>query len=261
MTLHGKVAIVTGSSRGIGRAVALAFATRGAKVLVNSSTDVAGGQDVMAAIVSDGGTAHYVQADVTDPHQVEGMFEEAETQLGPVDILVNNAGGFTQDASLAENTKEHWLHMLNVNLLSTVACSMRAARMMADRGGSIINTSSAASGGTVAWHLTKGLDEKSQEGIMAYSAAKAAVENFTRALAKQLAPAVRVNAVAPGFVAASSMNWVDDEVREQSWLGHIPLRRAIDSDEIASSYVHLAESAYLTGTILTADAGLMLGEG
>ncbi|MGH7260831.1 MAG: SDR family NAD(P)-dependent oxidoreductase [Nitrospiraceae bacterium] len=260
MTLQGKVAIVTGSSRGIGRAVALAFATRGAKVLVNSSTDVAGGQDVMATITSYGGTAHYVQADVTDPHQVEKMFDEAEKELGPVDIFVNNAGGFIQDSSLAEHTKDHWLHVLNVNLLSTVACSMRAARMMADRGGSIINTSSAASGGTVAWHFAKGLGEKSQEGIMAYSAVKAAVENFTRALAKKLAPAVRVNAVAPGFVAASSMNQVNEDL-EQSWLGHIPLRRVIGPDEIACSYVHLVESAYLTGTILTADAGLMLEEG
>lgn len=260
MTLQGKVAIVTGSSRGIGRAVALAFAVRGAKVLVNSSTDVAGGQDVMAAIVSAGGTAHYVQADVTDPHQVEGMFDEAETELGPVDILVNNAGSFTQDASLAENTKERWLHMLNINLLSTVACSMCAARTMADRAGSIINTSSAASGGTVAWHLTRGFDAKSQEGVMAYSAAKAAVENFTRALAKQLAPTVRVNAVAPGFVATSYTDRMDEDLK-QSWLGHIPLRRTIDPAEIACCYIHLAESTYLTGTILTADAGLMLGEG
>jgi 3-oxoacyl-[acyl-carrier protein] reductase len=249
MMLQGKVAIVTGSSRGIGRAVALAFAARGAKILINSSIDVAGGQDVMAAITSGGGTAHYVQADVSDPHQVERMFDEAETELGPVDILVNNAGGLTQGASLAENTKEHWLYMLNVNLLPTVTCSMRAARMMADRGGSIINTSS-----------VRGFDANGQKDIMAYSAAKAAVNNFTKTLAKQLAPAVRVNAVAPGFVATSNMDRVDEDLK-QSRLGHIPLRRAIDPAEIACSYVHLAESAYLTGTILTADAGFTLGEG
>lgn len=270
MTLQGKVAIVTGSSRGIGRAVALAFAARGARVLVNSSTDVAGGQSVMAAIVSDGGTAHYVQADVSDPRQVERMFAEAETALGPVDILVNNVGdilvnnarGLPQGGSLAENTKEHWLHMFNVNLLSTVACSMCAARMMADRSGSIINTSSALSGETVPWRLTKGLDTNILDGIMAYSAAKTAVNDFTRTLAKQLAPSVRVNAVAPGFVATShATSFMDrlDEDLKQSWLDHMPLRRAIDPDEIACSYVHLAESAYLTGTILTADAGITLG--
>lgn len=248
MTLQNKVAIVTGSSRGIGRAVALAFAARGAKLLVNSSTDVAGGQDVVATIASDGGTAHYVQADVSDPHQVEQMFDEAETALGPVDILVNNAG-LTQGALLADNTKEHWRHMLNVNLLSTVVCSIRAAERMADRGGSIINTSS-----------VRGFDANGREGVMAYSAAKAAVNNFTRTLAKQLAPAVRVNAVAPGFVATSYMDRVDEDLK-QSWLGHIPLRQFIDPAEIAGSYVHLAESAYLTGTILIADAGFTLGEG
>lgn len=257
MTLHGKVAIVTGSSRGIGRAVALAFAGRGAKVLVNSATDVAGGRDVVAVITNNGGTAHYARADVADPHQVERMFDEAEAELGPVDILVNNVGGFAQDASLAEDPMKHWRQILNINLLSAVACSMRAARTMIDRGGSIINTSSAASGGTVSWHLTKGLDQKSQEGLMAYSAAKAAVSNLTMAMAKQLAPHVRVNAVAPGFVATSDRLQVDTEL-EQSWLDHIPLRRVIDPAELSCSYVHLAESAYLTGMVLTADAGLML---
>jgi 3-oxoacyl-[acyl-carrier protein] reductase len=99
---------------------------------------------------------------------------------------------------------------------------------------------------------------------MAYSAAKAAVNDFTRTLAKQLAPAVRVNAVAPGFVATSAatsyMDQMDEDLK-QSWPGHIRLRRAIDPAEIACSYVHLTESAYLTGTILTADAGITLGEG
>lgn len=271
MTLQGKVAIVTGSSRGIGCAVALAFAARGAKVLVNSSTDVAGGRDVRTTIASEGGTAHYVQADVSDPRQVVRMFDETKTVLGPVDILVNNAGdllmnngrGRARGASLAESTEECWIHTLKVNLLSTVACSMCAAGMMADRGGSIINTSSAINSETVTW-LTNGLDANSQESLLAYSAAKAAVNDFTRTLAKQLAPAVRVNAVAPGFVATSrAMSDTDrlDEDRKQSWMNHIPLRQAIDPAEIAGSYVYLAESAYLTGTILTADAGITLREG
>lgn len=248
MTLQGKVAIVTGSSRGIGRAVALAFAARGAKILVNSSTDVAGGLDVVKAIASDGGTAHYVQADASDTQQVEQMFDEAETTLGPVDILVNNAG-LSQGASLAENTKEHWVHMLTVNLLSTVVCSVRAAGMMAERGGSIINTSS-----------VRGFDANGRAGTLAYSAAKAAVNNFTKTLAKQLAPTVRVNAVAPGFVATSYIERMDEDFK-QSRLDHVPLRQFIDPVEITGSYIHLAESAYLTGTILIADAGFTLGEG
>jgi 3-oxoacyl-[acyl-carrier protein] reductase len=261
MTLQGKVVIVTGSSRGIGRAVALAFAARGAKVLVNSKIDVAGGQDVVAAIAADGGTGHYVQADVSDPHQVEGMFDEAQTALGLADILVNNAGRFTHEASPTESTKARWLRMINVNLLSTVACSMYAARIMADRGGSIINTSSAITDRTFPWQLTRRFDATVMEGMMAYSAAKAAVDSFTKTLAKQLAPAVRVNAVAPGFMAMSrSMSLMDrmDEDLKQSWLSHVLLRRFIDPAEIAGSYIYLAESAYLTGMIIPADAGFTL---
>lgn len=247
MTLHGKVAIVTGSSRGIGRAVALAFAEQGANVLVNSRTDVAGGKAVVDEITGRGGTAGYCQADVAEPDEVDRMFVEAEASLGPVDILVNNAGR-PVGASLAENTKELWLDQLNANLLSTVVCSIRAAKAMERRGGCVINTSS-----------IRGLDANGRAAVLAYSAAKAAVNNFTRTLAKELAPAIRVNAVMPGFVATSFMTGARDEAK-QSWLGHIPLRVFIEPEQIAGSYVYLAESSYLTGTILTADAGLTLSQ-
>ncbi|KAF5994168.1 SDR family NAD(P)-dependent oxidoreductase [Streptomyces sp. WAC00263] len=249
MPLSGQIVVVTGSSRGIGRSVALAFAGRGAKVVVNSHSDVTGGEDLAQAIKDGGGDALYVQGDVSDTADVERLFAATEEAFGPVDVLVNNAG-LTEGMPILESTKDHWLRMLNINLLSTVLCSVRAGRTMKERGsGSVINTSS-----------IRGFDATGREGVMAYSAAKAAVNNFTRTLAKELAPNVRVNAVAPGFVETSYMDRVTDELKE-SWLDVIPLRQFIAPDDIAGAYVYLAESPYMTGTLLTADAGFTLGRG
>jgi 3-oxoacyl-[acyl-carrier protein] reductase len=247
MSLQGKVALVTGSSRGIGRAVAVAFAARNARVILNSVADIDGGLDTVRLIEAGGGVARYVQADVTEPAEVERLFQTAERELGPVEVLVNNTG-VTEGMPFLEASKEHWLRMLNVNLLSTVLCSQRAARtMLANGGGAIINTSS-----------IRGFDANGREGVMAYSAAKAAVNNFTRTLAKELAPNIRVNAVAPGFVSTSYMDRVSDEMKD-SWLSAIPLERFIDPAEIAEAYVFLAEAPGATGTVLTVDAGFTLG--
>lgn len=249
MALDGQVAVITGSSRGIGHAVALAFAERGAQVVVNSHSDTAGGEELIAAIRARGGQALYVQGDVADPADVEHLFTSAEDAYGRIDILVNNAG-LTEGMPFLESTKEHWLRMLNINLMSTVLCSIRAAKTMTSQGsGTIINTSS-----------IRGFDANGREGVMAYSAAKAAVNNFTRTLAKELAPTVRVNAVAPGFVATSYMDRVTDELK-QAWLENIPLKEFIAPGDIAGAYVYLAEAPYVTGTLLSADAGFTLGHG
>jgi 3-oxoacyl-[acyl-carrier protein] reductase len=260
VSLADRVVLVTGSSRGIGQAVAVAFAGRGARVVVNSVSDVAGGESVVQEIKAAGGQAWYVQADAGEPAEVQRIFDAVERDLGPVDVLINNAG-VTEGAAFLpadekgpgaalEATKQHWLRMLNVNLLSTVLCSQRAAGPMLKRGsGVIINTAS-----------IRGFDANGREGIMAYSAAKAAVINFTRTLAKQLAPNVRVNAVAPGFVATSYMDRVDDQMKA-GWLDGIPLHRFISPAEAAEAYVFLAEAVTATGTILTLDAGFTLGRG
>ncbi|MFJ9380155.1 SDR family NAD(P)-dependent oxidoreductase [Streptomyces sp. NPDC101455] len=249
MRLAGQVAVITGSSRGIGRAVALAFARRGARVVVNSRSDTDAGRSLVQSINGSGGQALYVQADVSEQGNVERLFAAAEDVFGPVDILVNNAG-LTESVPILESTKDHWLRMLNLNLLSTVLCSVHAGRRMKKRGtGAIINTSS-----------IRGLDATGREGVMAYSVAKAGVNSFTRTLAKELAPVVRVNAVLPGFVATSYMDRVDDELKE-SWLDEIPLRQFIAPGDLADAYVFLAEAPYLTGTLLTADAGFTLRPG
>ncbi|GLZ02501.1 SDR family oxidoreductase [Actinoplanes sp. NBRC 103695] len=248
MTLAGQVALVTGSSRGIGRAVASAFAAKGSSVVVNSRSDRSGGEALVEEIIGRGGRAVYHQADVSVAADVETLFDKIENDLGPVDVLVNNAGR-TESMAFADATPEHWENMLGTNLMSTVLCSKRAEVSMHGRAGTIINTSS-----------VRGFDANGREAILAYSAAKAAVNNFTRTLAKQLSPRIRVNAVAPGFVATSYMDRVSEEQKQQ-WLDLIPLQRFITPDEIASVYIFLAEAAFLTGTIVNADAGFTLGRG
>lgn len=258
MALGEEVVLVTGSAKGIGRAVATAFARKGCRVVLNSVSDEIAGTQAVRAITDAGGDARYLQADVTDPDDVERLFAFAESTFGTVGILVNNAGRTEPAPFLPVDgsepdltaTRDHWTKMLGVNLLATVLCSQRAApRMMAKGNGAIINTSS-----------IRGFDANGREGVMAYSAAKAGVHNITRTLAKELAPAVRVNAVAPGFVATSYMDRTDDELK-QSWLDTIPLERFITPDEAAQAYVYLAESPVATGTILTLDAGFTLGRG
>ncbi|MFG1602681.1 SDR family NAD(P)-dependent oxidoreductase [Actinoplanes sp. NPDC049265] len=247
MRLAGKVGVVTGSSRGIGRAIAVALAEKGVRVIVNSRSDRAGGRDVVNEIVAAGGEAVYQEGDVTVEADVDTLLRAAESTFGQIDILVNNAGR-TEPSSFESATIEHWQRMLDLNFMSAVLCSRRALKSMPP-GGTIINTSS-----------SRGFDANGREGVIAYSAAKSAIHNLTRTLAKQLAPDVRVNAVAPGFVATSYMDRVSEEQKEQ-WLDIIPLRRFITPEEIARVYVFLAEADFLTGTIVNADAGFTLGRG
>ncbi len=246
MELKDMVVVVTGSSSGIGKAVALNFAKAGARVVVNSKMNVAGGQDTVDEITRARGKATYIQADLTNPESVKNLFDQVYSVYATVDILINNAGR-TVGMPFLESTKEHWLEQIEVNFISTVLCSIEAARKMKKQGyGKIINTAS-----------VRGLGHTGRPGIMAYSAAKAAVINFTKTLAKELAPDVTVNAVAPGFVDTPYMNTVSAELKEQ-WLSNIPLKRFISTNEIADAYLYLARSDIVTGEILIADAGFTL---
>ncbi|MCF8275045.1 MAG: SDR family oxidoreductase [Flavobacteriaceae bacterium] len=246
MILKNKVVVVTGSSSGIGKAVAEAFAKEGAKVVINSKSNKEGGDAVANGINALGGDAFHIQSDLGNSDNVVEFFKRIVAKYNTVDILINNAGR-TIPQSFEALDKQHWLDTIDDNLMPTILCSKEAARIMKlKKQGAIINTSS-----------IRGIDHTGREGIMAYSAAKAAINNFTRTLAKELAPYITVNAVAPGFIHTPYLDKCSDEIK-QNWLKLIPIDRFIEPEEIANSYIFLASSPYITGTILIADGGFTL---
>src|SRR5450432_1952376 len=189
MRLKNKVAVVTGSSRGIGRATALLFAKEGAKVIVNYKENELKAKEVVCAIGSNGGRAVAVKADIANPEDVHLLFRAAIMSFGTVDIVINNAGIMRPMPFLNLN-KNDIQSIMDTNVVGTVLCSQEAARIMLGReSGKIVNIASVA-----------GLDNLGTPGNLPYAASKAAIISITKVLAKALAPFVQVNAVAPGFV-------------------------------------------------------------
>lgn len=246
MELRNKVVLVTGSSSGIGKAIALKFSEYGSKVVITSKSNIDGGKKVAEDIIMNKGEAIYIQADLSNENDVRILFKEIVKEFNTIDVLINNAGR-TIPMPFIESTKEHWIEAFETNLISTVLCSIEAVKIMKNNKISkIINTSS-----------VRGLDNTGREGIMAYSAAKAAVNNFTKTLAKELSPNILVNAVAPGFVQSPYMDTVTDE-QKNNWLANIPIKRFIMPSDLAEAYIYLAESDFMTGEILIADGGFTL---
>ena len=247
MKFKHKVVVITGSSQGIGKAVALKFANKGAKLVINSRNSVAKGEATVEEIEALGGRAIYVQGDLSKPEDVSHLFQETVSAFGTIDILINNAGN---PAAIAFDklTKDTFLEAINDNLTSTVLCCVEASKIMKENGsGSIINTSS-----------MRGIDHVGGAGIMGYSVAKAGINMLTKTLAKELVGSnITVNAVAPGYVSSEYIESFSDEVK-QRWLANIPIGRFITPEEIADSYLFLAESAGITGAILLVDGGFTL---
>ncbi|HRF46987.1 MAG TPA: 3-oxoacyl-[acyl-carrier-protein] reductase [Anaerolineales bacterium] len=245
---EGKVALVTGASRGIGRAIAERLAAGGAKVVVNFARDAEGAAAVVAAITAAGGTAIAAQADVGDFKAAEGLVKGAVEAFGGLDILVNNAGT-TRDMLIMMMPEADWDTVIQTNLKSTFNCSKAAVKiMMRKRVGRIINITSVSG---IAGNA----------GQTNYSASKAGVIGFTRALAREVASRnVTVNAVAPGFIPTSLTNDLPEEIKEAT-LKSIPLGRWGKPEEIASAVAFLAsdDAAYITGQVLTVDGGLVMG--
>ncbi len=243
-----KVALVTGGSGGIGRAVALELAARGNRVAVNYYVGFAeAAAEVLEEIGSAGGEGVTVQADVSDPQDVAQMFATVTEQLGPVDILVNNAG-ITRDGLLLRMETDDWDAVLSTNLRSVYLCSKAALRpMVRSRWGRIVSISSVA-----------GLS--GNVGQANYAASKAGVVGFTKSVAKEVGSrGVTVNAIAPGFIDTDMTRKLPDEVRDAA-SGSIALGRFGLPREVASAVGYLAseDAAYITGQVLVVDGGMAL---
>lgn len=248
LNLKDKVAIVTGSSKGIGAGIAKAFAAAGAKVVVNYASDKAGAERVVNAIESAGGKAIAVHADITKAVDVTRMFEATKKAFGQLDILVNNAGVFAFEP-LEAVSEESFYRQINTHVLGNLLCSQHAAEMFGNRGGSIINISSTVSTNPMA-------------GLIVYCAAKAAVDTFTKVLAKELGPKkIRINTIAPGVTDTEGNHTagIIGGDLEKQMVAMTPLGRTGQVKDIAKVAVFLAsdDAGWVTGERITVAGGLL----
>lgn len=246
MLLQDKVAVVTGASRGIGRAIAETLAAEGAKVVVNYQASAAAAEDVVAAIRERGGEALAVQADVSETSAADALIKAALDAYGQIDILVNNAGT-TRDTLLMSMKEEQWDVVLATNLKSVFNTCKAVARPMLRRkqGGRIINISSVS--GIVG-----------QPGQTNYAASKAGIIGFSKSLAKELGSrGITVNVVAPGFIPTDLTAGLPDDLVKQT-LAYIPLGRWGEAQEVADAVAFLAsnKASYITGEVLRVDGGI-----
>ncbi len=247
MSLSEQVALVTGGSRGIGRAISLLLASAGAHVVINCQSSQASAQEVAEQIRSKGGSCDVKPFDVADPEQVQLACQEIQKQYGNIDVLVNNAG-ITRDQLFVRMKSEEWRQVMQVNLEGAFNCSRAVARsMMKKKRGCIVNMASVA-----------GLSGNA--GQANYSASKAGLIGFTKALAKELAPwNIRVNAVCPGFIATEMTDKLPEKVKEQV-LGSIPLARFGTPEDVAWVVFFLVSpvSHYITGEVINVSGGLYI---
>ncbi|MEM8859301.1 MAG: 3-oxoacyl-[acyl-carrier-protein] reductase [Chloroflexota bacterium] len=246
--LEGKVAIVTGGSRGIGRAIAEDLAKNGAKIVVNYNSNADAANETVAAIEALGSEAIAIQADVSDFEQAQALAKAAKEKFDQIDILVNNAGT-TKDTLLMTMKEAQWDDVLNINLKSAFNMSKAVARPMVRRkqGGRIINISSVS--GII------GLPGQSN-----YSASKAGMIGFSKALAKELGVrAITVNCIAPGFIPTDLTSVLEED--RVKWIQeNTPLGRMGKPEEIAYAVTFLAsdQAAFITGETLRVDGGIAM---
>ena len=245
-TLDGQIALVTGASRGIGRAVALALAEAGAEVVVNYSSSPEAADAVVSEIKGSGGQAYALQANVADEEAVNGLIKTVIERSGRIDVLVNNAG-ITRDGLLMRMKTEDWQAVINLNLSGVFLCTRAVSRpMLKQKSGRIIN-------------ITSVVGLMGNAGQSNYAAAKAGVVGFTRSSAKEMASrGITVNAVAPGFIATDMTKDLDAE----GILAAIPLGRFGTPEQVAGAVRFLAAdpaAAYITGQVLQVDGGMVMG--
>jgi 3-oxoacyl-[acyl-carrier protein] reductase len=243
--LVGKVAIVTGASRGIGRAIALQLAEIGAKVVVNYASSNVAADELVAQIEGNGGEAISVKADVSKAVEMDELFTAVMAKWSRVDILVNNAG-ITRDTLLLRMKPEDWQAVIDTNLTGVFLATRLASKiMLKQKSGRIINIASVAG-------------QMGNPGQANYSAAKAGVIGFTKTVAKELATrGITVNAVAPGFIATDMTN----DLKAEGILQYIPLGRYGQPEEVAGMVRFLAAdpaAAYITGQTFNVDGGMVM---
>lgn len=240
-----RVALVTGGSRGIGRAVSLALAERGASVIVNYAGNREAAEKTVSDIQTAGGDARAIQADVADTAQVESMFGDIRNDPGRLDILVNNAG-VIRDKLLMFMSEDDWDRVMDVNIKGLYTCCKSAARLMiGQKYGKIINTTSPSA-------------IVGRAGQTNYAASKAGVIGFTRSLARELARFhIYVNAVCPGMIQTEMVQQLPEKTAEEMLEG-IAMKRFGTPEEVAGAVLFLAseKSDYITGQVITVDGGL-----
>ena len=243
--LQGKVAIVTGASRGIGRATAIALAAEGASVVVNYASSSGAADDVVANITQAGGTAIALAANVGNSDEVDALVRATMEKFGRIDVLVNNAG-ITRDTLLLRMKLEDWQAVVDINLTGVFLCTRAVSKvMLKQKSGRIVNITSVAG-------------QMGNAGQANYSAAKAGVIGFTKTVARELASrAITVNAVAPGFIATDMTN----DLNAEPILKMIPLARYGQPEEVAGMIRFLTSdpaAAYITGQVFNVDGGMVM---
>lgn len=248
MDLREKVVVVTGGSGAIGGATAIAFADLGAHVVVNSRSRAAEGERIAEQVRSRGVRALHIPADLAEKEQSAALFAETVHAFGRVDVVVAAAGATVGGGSFGSLSRADWISAIDNNLMTAVHTAQDAVRVMRE---------STAPGRIIMIGSVRGLQHCGREGIMAYSAAKAAVASLASTLAKDVAPQILVNCVAPGFVYTPNYEGMSDELKA-NFVNSTLIRRFITTDEIAQTIVSLAHSDCITGQTIVVDGGFSL---
>jgi len=247
MQLLGKTAIVTGGSRGIGKAVALKLAELGANIVVNYTSSPEKANEVIKTIEGMGRQAMAIKADVANNHEVEDFIRTVEKNFSTIDILVNNAG-ITRDTLLLKMKEEDWDDVLSINLKGTFQCTKAVTKkMMKQRNGKIINIASVVG-------IT------GNAGQANYAASKAGIIGFTKSIAKELGSRnININAVAPGYIQTDMTDTLSEEIKE-TLSSSIPLKRLGTPEDVANvvAFLCLEEAKYITGQVINVDGGMVM---